>query len=297
MLLELIFTELLAEFDTPVLLLLLFWPYTTVASNKKSAKTTRPRMLYYHQLNSTLYIHHWILFQQVRMVPLYIQVWCFLRLVFIASLVVVPYQYYQDYHQRHIEIEFYKLYAEPPVNCGPRAKQMHELDWLQWTAHALWKDSANKECMEFISKMNASPWPNLLDSFSNTFVRLGELPILLVFGGIANGLQNYAKSFIITLLVPAVVFALWRFYNEQPQPKQQQQQPPNYTPKEPSMKELVIKELQDIYKECWGDENFIPPNYEPLNEERAAMIQKELKPLLDMDCKENANNLLIETVE
>jgi hypothetical protein len=228
----------------------------------------------------------------------------FLLWVFVVTIVAFPYQCYYDYQQNVIEIQFYRNYVKPPFNCGPRGKLIHEIGWIEWIGHALWKDQANQDCMNYIRKITQSPWPNLIQSFSKTFVRIGEIPILMLMSGLASGLQEYARSVLITLLVPVIVIGLWYVYAKHYQ--QSKATPPAYTTttepvtpesEENSSVQFIWKELKQIYGECIKNEDFITPHCDLIEQHRAKLIQEEIKPLLEMDAHTHTEQLLLEAID
>lgn len=95
-------------------------------------------------------------------------------------VIAVPHQYYQDYLNKSIEIMLYHNYVMPPLNCGPAAKKLHEIGWIEWSGHTIWKYQSNEKCMLYVSKLTQSPWPNLLSSLMKATGNVLEMPLLLL---------------------------------------------------------------------------------------------------------------------
>ena len=84
------------------------------------------------------------------------------RAVVVALLLVAVYHYYLEYIAKSVELHFYRHHTAPPLDCGPRARTIQELGWLQFAGHALYKDHANEACMRYVQMLSQSTWPTPL---------------------------------------------------------------------------------------------------------------------------------------
>ena len=84
------------------------------------------------------------------------------RAVVVALLLVAVYHYYLEYIAKSVELHFYRHHTAPPLDCGPRARSINEIGWLQFAGHALYKDHANEACMLYVAQLSQSTWPTCL---------------------------------------------------------------------------------------------------------------------------------------
>lgn len=195
-----------------------------------------------------------------------------LKIFCFVCLVAIPYQYYQDYQTRMVEINFYRDFVLPPLDCGPKGRTIQQLGWIEWAGHSIWKDKAKQECMNYIKKLTQSPWPNLLHSVSNTFVQLGQIPILVFISGFSTGLELYTKSLLITILVPvALVVLVYLLWSESWKKN-------NGSFKE--FKQAMIEDLKGIYQECVLDKK--PKQIEEPISEREEQTVRQIAYMLKM---------------
>jgi hypothetical protein len=104
---------------------------------------------------------------------------CLLACILLIAI-AAPHQYYQDYLNKSIEIELYRSFVLPPLGCGPAAKKLSDIGWIEWSGHTIWKYQSNEQCMLYVSKVTQTPWPNLFSTFMKATGNVLEMPFLLI---------------------------------------------------------------------------------------------------------------------
>jgi hypothetical protein len=75
------------------------------------------------------------------------------------------------------ELIFWRMKG-PPVDCGLDAPRSIDVDaWSQWVIRALWMDTRDRDCIEFIERVNRSTWPNLMMVMSSYVSRVIIIPL------------------------------------------------------------------------------------------------------------------------
>jgi hypothetical protein len=168
-------------------------------------------------------------------------------LCLVACIVIATHhQYYQEYLNKSIEIDLYRKFVLPPINCGPAAKKLHEIGWIEWSGHTVWKHQSNEKCMQYVSKITQSPWPNLFSSLMIAILNIMEMPLLL--------LSSPVFWCIVALTIPVLLFVKRYSY-------QDHQQSAVVAVHKIPQQNWIIHELKQIFKGSNIDEQqFIRKN-------------------------------------
>lgn len=122
--------------------------------------------------------------------------------------VTVLYQYYQDYLRKSNEISLYHSFVMPPFNCGPQAKRITEIGWIEWSGYTLWKQQQppEKDCLLYVSKVTQTPWPNLFLIGLKTVVNILDIPWFI--------LNSYLFWMVTAFTLPVPIF--FHYYSASP---------------------------------------------------------------------------------
>lgn len=141
------------------------------------------------------------------------------RLELVCALLVLLFSisfglaYYNECEALQADIELAKL-QEPPVNCGPHARKLHELEWAEWIRHTL-DDRSAEDCQQWLHRIHRSPWASPLHVFVKVCAESVGEPLRvwmdLLGAGLRSILSRHNLLLQIALLASVVILTVFLF--------------------------------------------------------------------------------------
>lgn len=129
-----------------------------------------------------------------------------LRLLCVLTLIGYLIEYYEQYLIISASIEVYKS-RTPPFNCGYGALTLEDLGYLHRMQILMGLDNSEDECMEYLSKLHQTPWPNPVEVFVEMFTKVFIAPIRIMINILPTAF--FARILLIVFLLG--MFAIYWF--------------------------------------------------------------------------------------